>query len=180
SDAGRRVDVVGWWATWPAESVNGAMVSDHTCYHFLFPEGVDGAKASLGLVHPPTLEAEVAPLIRRPGDLTLAEIQPFAHVSAEEMARPFDFNDDLAHFKWALATAGSYRRIGLRLWETQRPEVLMVYIEGVDSSSHLFGHLFRAEHLTGELAEQQRRFGGTVEAMYRYADELLGDYISAM
>jgi tetratricopeptide (TPR) repeat protein len=180
SDAGRHIDVVGWWATWPAESVNGAMVSDHTCYHFLFPEGVDGAKAPLGLVHPPTLEPEIAPLIRRPGDLTLAEVEPFAHVSAEELARPFDFNDDLAHFKWALATAGSYRRIGLHLWEKERPDVLMVYIEGVDSSSHLFGHLFRAEHLTGELAEQQKRFGGTVEAMYRYADEIVGDFMQAM
>ena len=27
SDAGRRVDVVGWWATWPPENVNGAIVS---------------------------------------------------------------------------------------------------------------------------------------------------------
>jgi hypothetical protein len=31
SDAGRRVGVVGWWATWPAETVNGFIVSDHTC-----------------------------------------------------------------------------------------------------------------------------------------------------
>ena len=39
SDAGRRVDVVGWWATWPPENVNGSIVSDHTCYHFLFSDG---------------------------------------------------------------------------------------------------------------------------------------------
>src|ERR1700687_4027754 len=44
SDAGRKVDVVGYWATWPAETVNGAIVSDHTCYHFLFGEGVTGAQ----------------------------------------------------------------------------------------------------------------------------------------
>lgn len=30
TDAGRTVDVVGWWATWPAETVKGTMVSDHT------------------------------------------------------------------------------------------------------------------------------------------------------
>jgi predicted AlkP superfamily phosphohydrolase/phosphomutase len=30
SDAGKRVAVVGWWATWPAETVRGAIVSDHT------------------------------------------------------------------------------------------------------------------------------------------------------
>src|SRR5712692_2196546 len=43
SDGRRRVDVVGWWATWPAESVHGTIVSDHTCYHFLFTEGITGA-----------------------------------------------------------------------------------------------------------------------------------------
>ncbi|MFN8640339.1 MAG: hypothetical protein U0802_01240 [Candidatus Binatia bacterium] len=26
---GRSVAIVGWWATWPAEAVNGAIVSDH-------------------------------------------------------------------------------------------------------------------------------------------------------
>ena len=34
SEAGRSVGVVGWWATWPAETVRGTIVSDHTCYHF--------------------------------------------------------------------------------------------------------------------------------------------------
>ena len=42
SDAGRRVAVLGWWATWPSEKVNGAMVSDHFAYHFLFGQGLHG------------------------------------------------------------------------------------------------------------------------------------------
>ena len=46
SEQGRRVGVVGWWATWPAETVNGAIVSDHTCYHFLLE---DPAQKSAGL-----------------------------------------------------------------------------------------------------------------------------------
>jgi tetratricopeptide (TPR) repeat protein len=56
----------------------------------------------------------------------------------------------------------------------------MVYIEGVDSTSHLFGHLFRATGLSGELAEQQRRYGNAVEEMYRYADRLVGEFIEAL
>ena len=43
SEAEESVGVVGWWATWPAEEVNGWMVSDHTCYHFLFPQGEEGS-----------------------------------------------------------------------------------------------------------------------------------------
>ena len=180
SDAGRTVDVVGWWATWPAEPVRGAVVSDHTCYHFLFPDGATGAADTAAVTSPPELLETLRPLIRRPDDLHADDMAPFVHVSAEELARPFDFADDLSHMKWALATADSYRRIGLELWKQQHPDVLLVYIEATDSVAHLFGHLFRARGLAGELAVQQAKYGGAVEAMYRWADQTVGDYLAAM
>jgi predicted AlkP superfamily phosphohydrolase/phosphomutase/Flp pilus assembly protein TadD len=180
SDAGRSVAVVGWWATWPAEPVHGAVVSDHTCYHFLFPDGAGGAAEPTAITYPPELLERVRPALRRPDDLSAADVAPFIHVSPEELGRPFRFDDDLSHFKWALATAQTYRRIGLELWREEHPDVLLVYIEATDSTAHLFGHLFRAQGLAGELAAQQARFGGAVEAMYRYADEVVGDYLAAM
>jgi tetratricopeptide (TPR) repeat protein len=180
SDHRRSVAVVGWWATWPAETVNGTIVSDHTCYHFLFPEGQRGAEDPLGIVHPLELTPVIQGLVRRPGSLTPADLEPFVDVSRAEFDRPFDFDNDLGHFKWVLATSESYARIGLHLWKEQAPDALLVYIEGVDSTSHLFGHLFRAEALAGELAAQQARYGQAVEEIYRYADRILGDYMQAM
>ncbi|MGH7789050.1 MAG: alkaline phosphatase family protein [Candidatus Binatia bacterium] len=180
SDAGRSVDVVGWWATWPAETVNGTVVSDHTCYHFLFDEGASGGADATGIVFPPALEPALRPLIRRPADLRPADVAPFVQVSAAEFDRPFHFDDDLSHFKWALATAESYRAIAKHLWQTDRPDVLLTYIEATDSVAHLFGHLFRAQGLAGELAAQQRRYGNAVESMYRYADQLVGEAIAMM
>jgi tetratricopeptide (TPR) repeat protein len=180
SEQGRRVAVVGWWATWPAETVNGAIVSDHTCYHFLLPEGQQGAPDQLGVVHPPELWPEVAALVRRPHDLGPRDLADFVRVSPEELARPFRFEDDLAHFKWALATAQSYAKIGLHLWEKQHPDLLLSYIEATDTTSHLFGHLFRATGLSGELAAQQEHYGKAVEQMYRYADQIVGEYLAAM
>jgi len=180
SEANREVAVVGWWATWPAERVRGAVVSDHTCYHFLFPDGVSGSGDITGVVHPPEPLAEIEPMIRRPGSLTLADVAPFVDVTAEDLTRPFAFDDDFGHFKWALATAETYRQVGLHLWRQRRPDVLMVYIEGVDSTSHLFGHLFRATNLSGELAAQQAKYGRAVEQMYLYADRIVGDFIAAL
>ena len=104
----------------------------------------------------------------------------FVDVSSEAFAAPFDFSDDLSHFKWALAAAHTYRDIGLELWRRERPDLQLVYIEGVDSTSNLFGHLFRAEGLAGELAEQQRRFGRAVEEMYVFADDLVGAFLDAI
>jgi tetratricopeptide (TPR) repeat protein len=123
---------------------------------------------------------EIAPLDRRPGDLKPEELARFVDVAPEDLARPFDFEDDLSHFKWALATAQSYREIGLQLWKQRRPDVEFVYVEGVDSTSHLFGHLFRRSELSGALAEQGRRYGRAVEEMYRYADEIVGAYLDVL
>ena len=178
--AGRQPVVIGWWATWPPEVLDGLIVSDHTAYHFLFEEGFTGAATRQQTTHPPELAAEIAPLLRRPTDLTYEEVSPFVEISPEEFSQPFDLSDDLGHFKWALATAKSYRDIGLELWQREQPDLEMVYIEGVDSTSHLFAHLFRVEGLAGELAEQQEKFGQTVERMYRFADDLVGQYLEAM
>jgi tetratricopeptide (TPR) repeat protein len=179
SGAGKKVATVGWWATWPPEEVDGAVVSDHTAYHFLFEDGLtggDGARQT----YPAALAERIAPLLRRPHDVGYEELERFVDVEPEELDRPFDFDDDLAHFRWALATALSYRDIGLELWRRDRPDLAMIYVEGTDSTSHLFGHLFRAQGLGGELAEQQRRFGHTVEEMYLFADEILGEILAAM
>ncbi|HZF10306.1 MAG TPA: alkaline phosphatase family protein [Thermoanaerobaculia bacterium] len=183
AESGRPVGVVGWWATWPPEPVRGFVVSDHTAYHFLFPQGASGGSGKGGGpadTWPPELRTEITPLLRRPGDLRYEELQPFVNVSRERFDRPFDFADDLSHFKWALATAMSYRDVGLDLWKKREPRLEMIYIEGTDSTAHLFGHLFRAQGLAGELAEQQRQFGGAVEAMYRFADQVVGDCLQAM
>jgi len=184
SDAGKQVATVGWWATWPPEEINGAVVSDHVAYHFLFEEGFSQEDSetptAADRTHPPDLYERIAPYLRRPADLSSDELTPFVSATSAQLNRSFDFRDDLAHFKWALATAESYRDIGLALWRDERPDLGMVYIEGTDSASHLFGHLFRAEGLAGELAEQQRQFGRTVEAMYLYADRMVGEVMAEL
>ena len=155
-------------------------MSDHTCDHFLFPDGAGGEAEPAGITCPADLLSTLRLSIRRPDDLGPTDVAPFITVSPEELTRRFDFSDDPSDFKWALATAQTYQRIGLDLWRREHPDVPLVYIEGTDSVAHLFGHLFRARGLAGELAAQQAKFGGAVEAMYRYADGIVGSYLAAM
>ena len=180
SEKDKKVAVVGYWATWPPEEINGSMVSDHTAYHFLFEEGATGGPGRQVNTYPPELQEKFADLVRRPVDIKFEELRRFVDVSPEAFAAPFNFEDDLSHFKWAYATANSYRDIGLALWRDEKPDLGMVYIEGVDSTSHLFGHLFRAGELGGELATQQQHYSHTVEEMYVFADELLGQFMNAL
>jgi len=179
SETGRSVAVVGWWATWPATSINGSIVSDHMAYHFLFEEGIEGGNPE-GRTYPEGLAAEIEPLMTRPLDLMVKDLAPYVDVTQEDLDMPFEFTDATHHFRWALATLESYERIGLHLWTEKKPDILMVYIEGTDSTSHLFGHLFRAKGLVGELADQQKKYGRAVEQMYLRADELVGKYMDAM
>ena len=179
SEREKTTAVVGWWATWPPEPIRGVVVSDHLAYHFLFGDGLAGADPTVK-THPPELEARLAPIVVRPAAIGAAELAPFADVPAAELGKPLDLTDDLSHLRWLVGTAESYRRIGLELWQRERPDVELVYFEGTDSVAHLFGHLFRAEGLAGELAAQQARYGRAVEAMYERADAILGDYLAAM
>lgn len=179
SDAGRRVGTLGWWATWPPEKVNGFIASDHLAWHFLFAQGFEG-QSGAGATFPPELEARLQPQLVRPQQIGLPELAPFVDVTPEELARPFSLSDDLQHFRWVLATMRSYRAVGLELWKSERPDLMLAYFEGTDSTSHLFGHLFRAQRLEGELAEQQRRYGHAVEAIYEYADRILGDFLAVL
>ncbi len=178
SEAELETATVGWWATWPPEPIRGAVVSDHTCYHFLFREGEGGEAASA--IYPESLTPALSPLVRRPADVGIEQIRRYADIAAAELERPFDFADEVSQLRWALATADSYTEIGLELWRDLQPELLMVYIEGTDSVSHLFGHLFRADGLAGELAVQQQRYGRAVEEVYDFADEIVGRFMDVM
>jgi tetratricopeptide (TPR) repeat protein len=181
SERGRSSAVVGWWATWPPEPIRGAMVSDHLAYHFLFGDGLENNDPTTK-TSPPELEAKLQPLRVLPASIGRAELAPFvdtALLSDAELAAPLALTDDLAHLRWVVATAETHRRIGLDLWRRERPDAALVYFEGTDSTAHLFGHLFRARGLAGELAAQQARYGRAVEAMYERADEILGDYLAA-
>lgn len=185
SDAGRRVGVLGWWATYPPEQVNGFVASDRMAWHFLFAQGFEpaggaGAAGSGGLTYPPELEARLRPKMTRPDQIGLADLAPYVEVSATDLERPFDLEDDLQHFRWVLATMRSYRDIGLDLWQSERPELMLAYFEGTDSTAHLFGHLFRAQGLAGELALQQKKYGHAVESVYESADRIVGDFLATL
>ncbi len=180
SEAGRSVGVVGWWATWPAEQVRGVLVSDHAAYHFLMGQKLAGEREVEGITYPAEALTSLDAFLRRPEDIGAEDLARFVEIDRAEIDRPFEFGNDLSHFRWALGAAESYRDIGQHLWKTHSPDLLLVYIEGVDTTSHLFGHLYRQKALSGELAAQQQRYGHAVEEMYVFADRVVGDFLAAM
>ena len=69
---------------------------------------------------------------------------------------PFDFDDDLSHFKWALATAESYRAIGLQLWKQRAARRRCSSTSRAPTRPRTSSAICSARsELSGELAEQQ-------------------------
>lgn len=62
SDKGLRVGIVNWWATWPAEAVNGYVLSDRTIFRLERREKFDRE------VYPSDIEPMLTPLLSESGE----------------------------------------------------------------------------------------------------------------
>jgi hypothetical protein len=80
SDKGLRVGVVNWWATWPAEAVNGHLVTDRAA--FKIEKGGPPDRE----VHPPEAFARLVPLLD-PGETDHARRLDRFHVAVARQLR---------------------------------------------------------------------------------------------
>ena len=186
SDAGLPVDVVAWWATWPAERIRGHLISDRVAYSTF---KISGAGAE-GAVFPPDYAATVDRLRVRNADITWEQASRFLHVSRPEFQAaladprpPADLpeaKESIQVFARVLAATESYRRIALDLLKNGGADrrLLAVYFQGIDEVNHRFAHCAppRAP-LCGEA--EYVRFKDAVASFYRYQDGIVGELIAA-
>ncbi len=166
SDAGRSVGVVGWWATWPAEAVRGTIVADRVAPQLLRPD----TPIEAGSVSPPALAPTVAGWLVHATDLRREDLLAYVPLSAAEHRAAQDalrsaggrlYRDPLAHLAAIVASTRSYGRIAEGLVAAGQPDLLLVYLETIDSVSHLF-------------ARDPRRGPSAIAHAYEDADALLG------
>ncbi|MBD3235842.1 MAG: tetratricopeptide repeat protein [Candidatus Eisenbacteria bacterium] len=175
SERGLSVCVVGWWATWPAEPVAGVIVSDRLSYHAF----IESPEATEGLVSPPEKLPEILALRHDPAEVPYEEAQRFIDVTPQEYAAApsLDFYDPISHFRHIYATMNSYADIARHLLETEEPDVMAVYFEGVDTAGHMYVR-YAPPPYPGTTDAERRKFGETVEAFYRHQDRLLGELLA--
>ncbi len=173
--AGTRIGVVGWWATWPADRVNGYLVSERIAYQlFNFKTDPDDEE---GKTWPPDLYGEIRDEIVSPETIpwerTASYLSPAG--SREEDYRGED-RDLLDSFRTLLASGDSYIRIAAGLHRKFSPGFEAVYLEGTDTVGHLFMS-FRDPKLPGVAVERQQRFRHVVDRYYEQADRYLGELL---
>lgn len=178
ADAGIRTGTIAWWATWPAEVLDdGFMVSDRIGYHAFIGEH----RPTRSLVYPPTLTEGVLAELRDPEDVTYEEASMFMDVAKAEFeaAHGLDFADPIRHFRYIYTTMGNVTRLATSLYRQERPKVLSVYYEGLDTACHTYLR-FAPPDLPSTTAEERQRFGDTASAFYRYQDRMLGELLETV
>ncbi|MCC6660448.1 MAG: alkaline phosphatase family protein [Phycisphaerales bacterium] len=168
TQAGRRTDVVGWYATHPAEPIAGTIVSN------LFQEGAPPAPDAAwppvpGAVHPPASAAGVAELRMHPGEVTAAELLALA-----PRLREMDPRDRRVQLLARLvAQSASIQNAATTLLERQPADCTMVFFETIDVAGHHFmqHHPPRMPHVS---AHDYDVFSAVMPAVYEFQDLMLG------
>jgi predicted AlkP superfamily phosphohydrolase/phosphomutase len=158
---------VAWYASHPAEPINGVSVSNH--FHVGPPPGQPWEVAEHSL-HPPELTDELAQLRVRPEELRLADVQAFIPDAAK-----IDANSDDRVLKCAVILAETATTHAAATWIMEHHEwdFMAVLYDSIDHFSHMFMayHPPKQPHISEADFQQYRH---VVTMCYRFHDLMLG------
>jgi Flp pilus assembly protein TadD len=176
SSQGKRVAVVGLWATYPAEQVNGTIVSDRL-FTFLFNQQAPAAN----VVYPADRDGWARDALKRADDredeaavkaylpwLTHAEYTKDAD-SRDPYARP------TSALRRILVDTQVYDTLGRDIIDRDRPDLTIVYFEGTDTIGHVFAPFAPPKQPQISDADYAR-YHDVPAKYFTHVDEMLGEY----
>ncbi len=189
-ERGLTVTVIGWLVSWPAEEVNGYMVTDY----FRYPPKPDRPLPE-NLTYPDELLAEIELLRIVDRDIPDSEVERFFDLAdamsgeeaqrlpVEKMFREMraisEFEGQIERFKDFFAADRTFMAVAQHIIRKHPTDISVVYLRGTDSVSHMFWAAGWPDAVGVEVAETDARvFGETVERYYVYADEMLGELVA--
>ncbi len=163
SHGGKKVAVLNWWLTWPAEELNGHVMSDRAPY-FLFEPPEETRKSRLTW---PARWIDSMDDLRRPkadaGEIIKAfGLDPALH---DEIVAAEGFGEVQEH----LARDKIVLQVARRLIEGELPDFTAVLVRGLDVTQHGY---WPTPGGTGVAADS-----AVVGGAYRYYDRRLGELV---
>lgn len=190
SDSGLSSGFVGWWASYPAESVRGFLVTDLMGFT-LMRSGGGAPSATSGVTYPEGYYDEIRPRLALPETIGLEDVNRFVRATHEEYARSLEFQpgasknpegrtavqDPIWLVRRTLAMTRNYETIALDLLRKDL-DAVGVYFEGIDIMGHRFQHCMPPRvSLCGP--DEYARWQSAVTAFYEYQDEVIGRLLAA-
>lgn len=169
SREGLRVAVLNWWASWPAEPVNGMIVSDR-----LQRLASRDSAASWGVVYPESATPALLHLVTRRGQLTPAQVESLLGPEAAGSPVRDKIESNIENLVLdAFAAQLTHVRIADRLLSQRAYDFVGVYLNVTDIASHMAGaysDLFPDRPADARL---RQRYGGVLERAYRSVDSAI-------
>jgi len=188
SERGLRVGFVNWWPSYPAEEVNGFMVSNYLRY--LYPTLAEDGKMEpgeleglSGLSWPPELGASLLEGFNAAGgflqEIDLEAIREVGFAGGYDPVFRQNFQDGYEVFRYAVLGDEGALEVSRDLLGSYRLDLFGVYLEGIDILSHLFWG-YREPERYGTDPQAARILGDLLERYYVYLDRRLGDLVSEL
>jgi len=183
NDCGRTAGFVSWWNSWPAEQVNGFMISQYVEHLLNFPD------ANLEqATYPPELLAEAKQFTRVDQVISPEEVRRFFNLSPEETQElavfrydPIDPNPEQYHpatFLKLVYLRHEFRaRAGLHFYRKYRPDLFGVFLSA-DAAQHFFWHCLEPQYFDGISQEEIVKYGDVIKNWYIYLDEIIGRFMA--
>jgi predicted AlkP superfamily pyrophosphatase or phosphodiesterase len=179
-ELGHKVAVVGWWTTWPAETVNGVLVSDRMLYNrFNLWFGLEHAGGDLpAQTWPPELFADLADATRMTEgfeDEFFARFLPGSPPPAFER----DLHDPWYELLLVHARDRAYAEMLDRVLRRDTYSLVAYYLNGTDIVSHYFWkYLFPEEWDEPIPSEDLARYREVIPRYYAWADEAIAPLLA--
>lgn len=184
TDAGRSSSFIAWWATWPAEPIQGTMVSDRVAYSlFGFVSSEPETRAA---TYPEEYFQSIRPKLTDARSISLDEIRRFADVTQVEFAslrRQVEedpksaYRAPVNHLTKILASQKSYHAVALDILKRGQPDLFSVYYQGIDEVCHRFAH-YMPPKMDMVTEPEYAKYREVVATYYRYQDRLLGEVLA--
>lgn len=178
----KTVGFAGWWASWPAEEVNGWVLSDRFARSqwSYWPTNEQGGAVTF----PEELVSEF-PGFDSPEAARWAEevtgLAEFTESELEELAgfeRPVPYNR-LSDLKFGYVAQRAYEEAFLDLVGRDQPDLAAVFLIANDPISHSFWKYYEPEHFDVD-PEEVARFSGILREHWKHLDSFLGRLRSAV
>lgn len=177
SEYGETVAFMDWWASYPAEEVNGFIISDR------YDSGEEDA------LYPPQSAEELAPYLEITEEM-LDELQtrftsfPYDpdFGSYPVVSDYHQNNRRIATLRWHLKRDLAMVNAACYLMENYQPDLVGIYLKGTDGVAHVVWKYYQPTSLITlfEVSEEEREyFAEILPEYYRWVDEQVGRLLEA-
>lgn len=162
-----RSNVINWWASHPAEKINGCVVSN--LYNGVRLDPEKGWIITPGTIHPAERELAYAACKFFPGELTSEHILPFIP-NAEKIDQEKDKR--LSSFSKTFAEMMTTHSIATAVMENEPWDFMAVYYTGIDHFSHGFMQ-YHPPRMPNVPEEDFEIYQDVIKGAYRFHDMML-------